>query len=409
MEKICLIGLGYIGLPAAIIAAESGYKVIGVDINKTVVEKLNNSEMHFSEPFLADILASEVAKGRIKGQLTPEEANAFVIAVPTPFKPGYVPDVSYVEAAAQSIAPFLKKGSLVIIESTVPVGTTEHIRDLLAKARPDLLLASDASEDADVYMAFCPERVLPGNIAYELRTNDRIIGGISEKCSQKATSFYKAFVQGECYQTTARTAEFVKLVENSYRDVNIAFANEVSMISDVNELDASEVIELANKHPRVNILTPGPGVGGHCIAVDPWFIVHKNPDLAQIVHQARKVNLAKTDWVIEQIVNLIKEHKASKLAILGLAYKANADDLRESPAISIVHALYEKCSDATLQLVEPYIDVLPPSLSNFELFETKEAIESADLIVTLVGHDSFKNFKDEIVAKPHLDTVGLLR
>jgi|TARA_R110000787_G_scaffold277158_1_gene386304 UDP-N-acetyl-D-mannosaminuronic acid dehydrogenase len=409
MQKLCVIGLGYIGLPTAIIAAESGYNVVGVDVNQAIVDQLNESRMHFSEPFLDDLLASEVAKGRLIGKLVPEAADYFVIAVPTPFKEGFHPDISYVESAATSIAQYLKPGDTIILESTVPVGTTEHLCDLLGQIRSDLNFPSNVAGKApDVFVAFCPERVLPGKIAEELRKNDRIIGGITPSCTQKAAEFYRAFVEGSCHQTSARVAELVKLSENAFRDVNIAFANELSLICNDQKIDQWEVVELANKHPRVNILSPGPGVGGHCIAVDPWFIVHTNPDRANLIKTAREVNLAKTDWVIEQVNQAIEQGKFKSIAFLGLAYKPDASDLRESPAIHIIKDVMRSNPNIAHLLVEPHISNLPEALQNGKLVSIGEALEAADLVVCLVAHSQFAENSDRIGATNVIDTVGIV-
>ena len=411
IKKVCVVGLGYIGLPTAIIAAEAGYDVVGVDIDASIVDKTNQAKMHFQEPFLDDLLASEISRGRLRAQTVPEASDAFVIAVPTPFKDGYEPDISAVEAAARSLAPVLAPGNLVIIESTVPVGTTERIRDVLRDLRSDLRFPENAAsvpEFFDVSLVFCPERVLPGRIAQELRSNDRVIGGLTPACAARGATFYGAFVDGTCFRTGARTAELVKLTENAFRDVNIAFANELSMIADDLTLDPWEVIQLANRHPRVKILNPGPGVGGHCIAVDPWFIVHSSPEKAKLIRQGREVNLAKTAWVVEKVLAMIDETRAKSVALLGLAYKADADDLRESPAIDVARRLIAARRDVVFLLVEPHIDRAPAALAGSVLAPVDSALAEAALTVCLVAHSAFRRHIEAIVRRPHFDAAGLL-
>ncbi|TOQ89825.1 UDP-N-acetyl-D-mannosamine dehydrogenase, partial [Vibrio parahaemolyticus] len=345
-ETVSVVGLGYIGLPTAAMFASRKKKVIGVDVNQHAVDTINQGKIHIVEPELDMIVNAAVKEGYLKAVVTPEAADAFLIAVPTPFLPckeGEVPapDLSYIEAASKAIAPVLKKGDLVILESTSPVGTTEQMADWLAQARTDLTFPQTHGENADINIAHCPERVLPGHVVRELVENDRVIGGLTPKCSQRSVELYQTFVQGECVITNARTAEMAKLTENSSRDVQIAFANELSIICDKLDIDVWELIALANRHPRVNILQPGPGVGGHCIAVDPWFIVSKTPEEAQIIHTARKVNDSKPDWVVDKtkmaiadflLKNRDKTAKEVTIACYGLAFKADIDDLRESPA-----------------------------------------------------------------------------
>jgi UDP-N-acetyl-D-mannosaminuronic acid dehydrogenase len=396
------IGVGYIGLPTAAMFASRKKKVIGVDVNQHAVGTINKGQIHIVEPELDMIVHAAVSEGYLKATTTPEQADAFLIAVPTPFLPtaeGDVPapDLSYIEAASKAIAPVLKKGDLVILESTSPVGTTEQMAEWLASARPDLSFPQDDQDNADVNVAHCPERVLPGHVVRELVENDRVIGGMSSRCSERSVELYKTFVQGDCVVTNARTAEMAKLTENSCRDVQIAFANELSVICDKLNIDVWELISLANRHPRINILQPGPGVGGHCIAVDPWFIVSKTPEEAQIIHTARKVNDAKPGWVINKVklaiadflqANQGKTAKEIIIACYGLAFKPDIDDLRESPAMQITKNISEMHTGPVLA-VEPNIEEIPETLSNVELCSFAVARE-ADIHVVLVDHKEFK-------------------
>ncbi|EPG0608793.1 UDP-N-acetyl-D-mannosamine dehydrogenase [Vibrio fluvialis] len=417
-ETISVVGLGYIGLPTAAMFASRKKKVIGVDVNQHAVDTINQGKIHIVEPELDMIVHAAVAEGYLKAALQPEAADAFLIAVPTPFLPcqeGDVPapDLSYIEAASKAIAPVLKKGDLVILESTSPVGTTEQMAEWLAKARSDLTFPQTHGEVADVNIAHCPERVLPGHVVRELVDNDRVIGGLTPKCSQRSVELYKTFVRGECVITNARTAEMAKLTENSSRDVQIAFANELSIICDKLDINVWELITLANRHPRVNILQPGPGVGGHCIAVDPWFIVSKTPDEAQIIHMARKVNDGKPSWVVDKIKLVVadwlqsnpkKTTKETTIACYGLAFKPNIDDLRESPAMQIVKEIATLHAGKVLA-VEPNIHQLPSSLEQVELVTFEAAKASADIHVLLVDH---KEFKAESLDSPYLvDTKGI--
>ena len=326
---VCVVGLGYIGLPTAAIIARSGARVLGVDITQAVVDTINRGEIHIEEVDLDGLVQGVVARGLLSASTEVAPCDVYVIAVPTPFDKQHQPDVSHVLAAARSVAAVLKAGDVVILESTSPVGTTEQIRNLFAELRPDLKLPGLTRETPDVSIAYCPERVLPGRILEELTNNDRSIGGITPRCARKAIAFYKLFVRGQCIATDARSAEMTKLVENAYRDVNIAFANELSIVADKMGLDVWEVIRLANRHPRVNILTPGPGVGGHCIAVDPWFIVHADPENAKLIRTAREVNLSKTNHVVARASDLIDQFPGEDIACLGLAFKPNIDDFRE--------------------------------------------------------------------------------
>lgn len=412
-ETVCVLGLGYIGLPTATAFASKKISVVGVDVNEKTVETVNRGEIHIVEPGLADVVGQVVTDGHLRAAIKPEPADAFLIAVPTPFQEGHQPDLSYIEAAARLIAPVLNKGNLVVLESTSPVGTTEKMSEWLAEARPDLTFPQTAGEASDIRIAHCPERVLPGKILYELVHNDRVIGGITPKCSESAASLYRIFVEGECILTNARTAEMCKLTENSFRDVNIAFANELSIICEKQGIDVWELIRLANRHPRVNILQPGPGVGGHCIAVDPWFIVSQTPEEARLIRTAREVNDSKPEWVVSKVkqavVDFLKQHpekteKDIKIACFGLAFKADIDDLRESPAIIVVKKLSEAFSGKIL-LVEPNIQSLPPKLMQYgELVSISDALKQADLLVLLVDH---KEFSDIYWQKINQKTVSI--
>jgi UDP-N-acetyl-D-mannosaminuronic acid dehydrogenase len=349
-ETISVVGLGYIGLPTAAVFASRKLRVIGVDVNEQAVETINRGQIHIMEPDLDMVVHAGVVEGYLRATTTPESADAFLIAVPTPFKDGHQPDLSYVESAARSIAAVLKAGDLVILESTSPVGATEQMAEWLAQARPDLTFPQTHGEAAEIRIAYCPERVLPGQVLRELVQNDRVIGGMTSKCSEAAANLYRIFVKGECVLTNARTAEMCKLTENSFRDVNIAFANELSVICDELDINVWELIKLANRHPRVNILQPGPGVGGHCIAVDPWFIVSRTPELANLIRSARQVNDSKPDWVVEKVklavadylqANPNKTAKDVTIACYGLAFKPDIDDLRESPSCDVVNKISE--------------------------------------------------------------------
>ncbi|BDU38872.1 UDP-N-acetyl-D-mannosamine dehydrogenase [Vibrio nigripulchritudo] len=399
-ETISVIGLGYIGLPTAAMFASRKKKVIGVDVSQYAVDTINCGEIHIVEPELDMIVHAAVTEGYLKATTTPEPADAFLIAVPTPFKNNGStvpePDLSYIEAASKAIAPVLKNGDLVILESTSPVGTTEQMAEWLAEARTDLTFPQQENENSDIRIAHCPERVLPGHVVRELVENDRVIGGMTSKCSLAATDLYKTFVEGECVKTNARTAEMAKLTENSCRDVQIAFANELSIICDKLDIDVWELISLANRHPRIDILKPGPGVGGHCIAVDPWFIVSKTPEEAQIIHTARKVNDAKPEWVIDKVKAAIadfliahpnKTAKDTTISCFGLSFKPDIDDLRESPAMEVTRKIASFHS-GTVLAVEP--NILTLEEHGFELVPEIEAIEKADISVVLVAHKEFK-------------------
>lgn len=418
-DTVCIVGLGYIGLPTAAMFAANGKRVIGVDVNPKTVETINRGNIHIVEPELDQIVSSAVKNGLLKAVAEPELADAFLVAVPTPFKRDGLefpePDLQYIKQASESIAPVLTKGNLVILESTSPVGTTEQMADWLASLRPDLSFPQVAGGEADVSISYCPERVLPGHVVRELVQNDRVIGGMTKRCAERAIELYEAFVKGACVVTNARTAEMAKLTENSCRDVQIAFANELSLICDELDVDVWELISLANRHPRINILQPGPGVGGHCIAVDPWFIVSKSPRLSRLIRVARDVNDSKPEWVVgkvkDSIFNVLQENPGKTanqitIACFGLAFKANIDDLRESPAMSIATSIAKMHSGKTL-VVEPNIEELsqPQSL---ELVSHETALADSDIIVLLVDHREFQGLiprKGSIV----IDTKGMWR
>lgn len=401
-SRICVIGLGYIGLPTAAAFALRRLEVVGVDTNPAVVDSVNRGQIHIVEPELDLMVRAAVAQGHLRASLVAEPADAFLIAVPTPLGRNHQPDLSFIRAAAESVAPVLRQGSLVILESTSPVGTTEQLADWFAAARPDLTFPQQAGEEADVRVAYCPERVLPGRVIHELVENDRIIGGLTRTCAGAAAELYRIFVRGRCIATDARTAEMCKLTENAYRDVNIAFANELSLICDTLGIDVWELIRLANHHPRVNILQPGCGVGGHCIAVDPWFIVERTPDEAQLIRTAREVNNRKPHWVlgkvdaaIDSLVSTGRERSSITVAILGLAFKPDIDDLRESPALEIANSIVNGRAVRTL-VVEPNISRLPASLANNSgsaLTTLEDALSRADLLVLLVAHSAFAGLR----------------
>lgn len=399
-NTISVVGLGYIGLPTAAVFASRKIKVIGVDVNQHAVDLINKGEVHIVEPDLDMVVHAAVKEGYLRATAVPEPADAFLIAVPTPFKGNnHDPDLAYIEAASKAIAPVLQQGNLVILESTSPVGATEQMAEWLAEARPDLTFPQSAGEDSDIRIAHCPERVLPGHVLRELVQNDRVIGGMTPKCSEYSIALYKAFVEGECVTTNARTAEMAKLTENSFRDVNIAFANELSIICDKLDINVWELIALANRHPRVNVLQPGPGVGGHCIAVDPWFIVSKTPEQARLIRTAREVNDSKPEWVISKVKLAVAEYlqenpsKTAKdviIACYGLAFKADIDDLRESPALAITERIAADHPGRVLA-VEPNIKHLPEkSKDKFELVPIDVAEQSAVVKVLLVDHKTFK-------------------
>jgi UDP-N-acetyl-D-mannosaminuronic acid dehydrogenase len=397
-KKICVVGLGYIGLPTASLLGTKGYKVHGVDVSAHVVDTINRGSIHIVEPDLDLMVKSAVNAGNLQAGLEPVEADIFIIAVPTPLKDNYVPDLSYVESATRQISPFVKPGNLVILESTSPVGTTnEVVASILAGEGHDI--------EKDIYVAHCPERVLPGRILVELVENDRIVGGINEESAVKAIEFYKTFVRGKVLATNALTAEMVKLAENSFRDVNIAFANELSMICEQEGIDVWEMIGLANRHPRVNILQPGPGVGGHCIAVDPWFIVARAPTLSKLIRSAREVNDSKPDWVIEKVREKADKFKHPIIGCLGISYKADVDDLRESPALAIVEKIQRE-NIGTVLICEPNLK----HHDEFELLPVEMVIEQSDIILLLVDHAEFKCLKaGDLKDKVLIDTHGAIK
>ena len=391
--RVCVIGLGYIGLPTAAIIARASCPVTGVDVSQGVVDTINRGEIHIEEVDLDGLVRGVVQRGLLTASTQVQPADVFVIAVPTPFEKdgNHTPDTSYVMAAAAEVAGVLMRGDTVILESTSPVGTTEAMRDLFAGLRPDLKMPGTTGETPDVAIAYCPERVLPGRILEELAGNDRSIGGITPRCARKALAFYKRFVRGTCVTTDARSAEMCKLVENAFRDVNIAFANELSMIADHMGLDVWEVIRLANRHPRVNVLQPGPGVGGHCIAVDPWFIVHGAPEQAKMIRAARETNDAKMHHVVAQAEALVEANPGVPVACLGLAFKANIDDFRESPARFVAGRLARKYGER-VRVVEPYAAELPIEFegTGATLVDLDTALETCGVLIVLVDHDVFR-------------------
>lgn len=404
---VCVVGLGYIGLPTAAVVARSGARVIGIDVSQRVVDTVARGDIHIEEADLDTLVRDVVLLGRLTTATTPAPADVFVIAVPTPFGPGHAPDLSYVLDATRAIAPVLAPGNTVILESTSPVGTTEQIRDLLAELRSDLSLPG-LSDTPDIAVAYCPERVLPGRIILELVSNERSIGGITPACAEAACDFYRRFVEGACTVTTARTAEMVKLVENTSRDVAIAFANELSIVCDRMDLNVWDVIELANRHPRVNILKPGPGVGGHCIAVDPWFIVDAAPEQTPLIRTAREVNDGKVDHVVARASAMLDATPDARASLLGLAFKADIDDLRESPAVKVAAALIARYGDR-IDLVEPFVDSLPKALAGGRLVSLEDGLANA-IQVVLVDHSVFKRVPAEARAgKQIYDTRGMWR
>lgn len=409
-NKICVIGLGYVGLPTAAVFASRGVDVLGVDTDLRAVNLINDGKVHIVEPDLDILVKGAVAAEKLSAQTKPDTADAFIIAVPTPFTNGKKPDLSYVKSAVESLAPVIKQGDLVIIESTCPVGTTDSACEWLADARPDLTFPHKDGNDADIQVAHSPERVLPGRVLIELVRNDRVVGGVSTECARRAAQLYKIAVEGECLLTTARTAELVKLSENAYRDVNIAFANELSLVADQLGIDAWEAVRLANHHPRVNILNPGPGVGGHCIAVDPWFIVDSAPDVTPLIQAARHVNDGKPSHIAKTVKTAAAKLQTTKIACLGLAYKADIDDLRESPSVDVVTEL-ATAGDLRISVVEPHCSALPSKLAEFEcakLTDLQTALNNSDIIVLLTDHRAFADLNpDEYPDKTFIDTRGL--
>jgi len=397
LKSICVIGLGYIGLPTASLLGTKGYNVTGVDVSSDVVETINQGHIHIIEPDLDLLVKSAVNAGNLKASLEPCKADIFIIAVPTPFKDEYVPDLTYVRQATKTIAPLIEKGNLVILESTSPVGTTNMVADILEEHGHNTV--------DDVFVAHCPERVLPGRILIELVQNDRIVGGINKASTAVAADFYKEFVSGEVLETSAKTAELSKLTENSFRDVNIAFANELSLICDKEHIDVWELISLANRHPRVDILNPGPGVGGHCIAVDLWFMIHRNPEHSKLIRSAREVNDAKPEWVINKVKEKAERFKLPVIACLGIAFKADVDDLRESPAVAITKKLIKE-NVGKIIVCEPNIK----KHKDFDLCSFDEAIDKADIILVLVDHQPFKSLSaTKLSEKIVIDTRGIIK
>ena len=409
-DTISLIGLGYIGLPTAALFARHGRRVIGVDISPEVVDTINRGHIHIVEPGLGELVADVVARGQLRASLTPEPADAYLIAVPTPFRDDHEPDLRCIEAAARAIAPVLAPGQLVVLESTSPVGATGQLSQWLAELRPDLSFPHQAAEAADIQLAYCPERVLPGQVLHELVANDRIVGGMTARASAMAIELYSGFVQGRCHVTDARTAELCKLTENSFRDVNIAFANELSLVCAPLGIDVWELIRLANRHPRVDILQPGPGVGGHCIAVDPWFIVHGSPRESRLIRTAREINDHKPDWVVAQVqaaLERLPAGRSARVAVLGLAFKPDIDDLRESPALQIATRLHR--GGITLMVAEPHIERLPDDLQAVPLVPARQAVEQCDAVLVLVAHRNFSELLPALRMHPCvIDTVGLI-
>jgi len=408
-DTISVIGLGYIGLPTAAVIASRRKKVIGIDVSQNVVDTVNEGKIHIVEPGL-DVVVHAAMKGEfLRATTTPEPADAFLIAVPTPFKDKHEPDLSYIKSASKAIAPVLKKNNLVVLESTSPIGATEQMSAWLAEARPDLTFPHTHGEDSDIRIAHCPERVLPGHVIRELVENDRVVGGMTSACSRAAVELYQIFVEGDCIATDVRTAEMCKLTENSFRDLNIAFANELSIICDKLGINVWELILLANRHPRVNILHPGPGVGGHCIAVDPWFIVNKTPQEAKLIRCAREVNDSKPNFVVDTIMAHAQKLKTEQIVCLGAAFKSDIDDLRESPALKIILKLAQM--GANVKLVEPNIDTLPELLdaAGCQLVTLKTVLEESkeQVVSVLVAHKEFKA-SEELRRVKILDFCGAL-
>jgi UDP-N-acetyl-D-mannosaminuronic acid dehydrogenase len=413
---VSVIGLGYIGLPTAALLARAGTNVIGIDINNAIVEDVNRGNVKLTEPKLNNIVKNAVVKGYLRATKKYEKADVFIIAVPTPFKNNHKPDLSYIESAVKSIAPILEKNNIIILESTSPVGTTEKIINWMKEIRPDLKypVYNNTDQNCDLYIAHCPERVLPGNIIKEFSENDRIIGGVTKECAIRVKNFFKKYINAQCIITDCRTAELSKLTENAFRDVNIAFANEISLICNDLDINVWELISLANHHPRVNILNPGPGVGGHCLAVDPWFIIDSSPDRTLLIKSARKRNDLMPSEIIKKVINIVnsfdKEINQLNIAIFGLAFKPNIDDLRESPALEIAQKIVVMGFEKSY-IVEPNIKALPPcfELMNAELVGREFAVNNADIIILLVDHSEFKDLDENLIEKKQvLDTRGIL-
>lgn len=408
-STVSVVGLGYVGLPTAATLASSGLNVIGVDISEAAVARINEGKAHIIEPDLDMVLNAAVRAGRLRAVTKPEPADAFLIAVPTPVNPDHSPDMHAVESATAAIAPVLARGNLIIIESTSPVGTTEKAAAQLKALRPDLSFPTDAPESSDILMAYCPERVLPGSTLRELVDNARMVGGLDRRSADRGKALYKTFVRGELIVTEARTAEFTKLAENAFRDVNIAYANELSMACDALGVDVWSVIENANRHPRVNILSPGPGVGGHCIPIDPWFIHHAAPEVTPLIRTSREVNMVKTHWVTKRVCEKAQRFREPKIALLGLSYKPDIDDLRESPAVEVAEEL-ARTNVGNILVVEPHVKALPPSLSGFDnikLCSLESALKQSDVVVLLVAHEAFREIpRSSLLDRVVIDTIG---
>jgi UDP-N-acetyl-D-mannosaminuronic acid dehydrogenase len=411
--RLAIIGLGYIGLPTAAALATRGIEVVGVDTNSGIVEAVSQGRVPFIEPDLAAAVSGAVAMGRLSATTQTPVCDAYIIAVPTPFNSDHSADLSFVKAAAEKIAPQLRPGAIVILESTSPPGTTEQVSRWIGAIRPDLNMPHDSDGFPEIHVAHCPERVLPGRIMIEIITNDRVVGGITRRCAERAAAIYRVFAQGEIFITDAANAEMAKLVENAYRDVNIAFANELSTICEALHLDVWEVIKLANRHPRVNILSPGPGVGGHCIPVDPWFIVAAAPELSCLIRTAREVNDAKPHHVARQIIVKAGRFNSPTIACLGLTFKANVDDVRESPAIDVVGLIAKSLPEVDILVADPYAKEVPRALAeypNLHLKGAAEAVDCADIVVLLVEHDQFKSLgRTRLNGKVVYDTRGAWR
>lgn len=411
--SVAVVGLGYIGLPTAVMLATRGIDVVGVDVDPRIVTAISHGEAPFAEPDLAVSVRGAVAMGTLTATDTMPHADAFIIAVPTPFNADHTADLSYVRQATEQVAGRLRGGEIVVLESTSPPGTTECVSRWIAELRPDLTLPTADEGLPDIHVAHCPERVLPGRIMVEMVTNDRVVGGITPQCAERAASLYRVFCQGEICLTDSASAEMAKLVENAYRDVNIAFANELSYVSDELELDVWEVIRLANRHPRVNILNPGPGVGGHCIAVDPWFIVGASPSSAKLIRTAREINDSKPSYVAQQAIEKCARFKDPTIACLGLTFKANVDDIRESPALHVVELIAKALPDVELLLADPFVHEMPDTLQGYDrirMSRCREAIAAADIVIELVDHDQFRSLSRSLLAgKVVYDTRGVWR
>lgn len=409
MTSICVIGLGYIGLPTSALLASRGFRVFGVDVKPAVVETVSGGGIHIVEPGLGDLVRKTVLSGALTAHLRPRPADVFIITTPTPLNADRRPDLGYVFSAAGSIAPYLRRGSLVIVESTCPVGSTDKVRKLLKMTRPDLSIATNSGTKSDVSVAYCPERVLPGRILEELVENDRCVGGLTPDCTERAARLYESFVRGKVQRTDAPTAELVKLTENAFRDVNVAFANEISMVADQHEIDVHEVIKLANRHPRVNILSPGPGVGGHCIAVDPWFIVDGAPAQARLIRTAREVNDRKADYVFELVSDAIASRPDLDVTCFGIAFKPNVDDLRESPALQIAERI-GRVAPGRMAIVDPLVTELPKALRDMKvpLLSLDRGLARQGIFVLLVNHTAFCHVpRESLVGRMIFDTRGI--